>query len=142
MIGHDRLASLGGRTLSSFLARTLLRFSVNVSGQVCTCSMSTITEQQAAQLRDSAAQPPPGEANSVTKQLVNHLEQFELQQRGLDAVRVRFISALIDATVDSGCSSRQQGAEQRRSENRELAFRSMRAELSLAFNLSEYQIEG
>ncbi|MEJ6490821.1 DUF222 domain-containing protein, partial [Leucobacter sp. USCH14] len=59
-------------------------------------------------------------------QVVNWIEQLEYRQRGLDAIRADLLTAAVDmATTDAG------------SGGRELAFRSLRAELATVLSTSE-----
>lgn len=69
---------------------------------------------------------------------------MESRQRGLDGTRVRLIAAAIDEVLgarNSGASRAEGVPGTRGGAGRDLAYRSLRAELAAAFALSEHQVE-
>lgn len=88
-----------------------------------------------AEQHHEAEQHPLGE-------LLCWLERLEARQRGIEASRLR----LIAAAVDQACAVRPRavqasGPGHGTARSRELAYRSLRAELALALGLGERQIE-
>lgn len=78
--------------------------------------------------------PPPQHPHD---EFVFWLERLEAQRRGMDASRLRLIAAAIDRIADMPASVEIPGS----GAERDIAYRSLRAELALALNLSERQIE-
>lgn len=71
------------------------------------------------------------------EEVVRWLEHLEARQRGMDASRLRLIAAAVDQLADMPASVEMPGS----AAAREIAHRSLRAELALALNLSERRVE-
>ncbi|MBO1902737.1 DUF222 domain-containing protein [Leucobacter weissii] len=93
---------------------------------------------------DPAAQAPGALPSPPHEEILVWLERVEMQQRGLDATRLALMAAALDQVADpsgsdadttTGAAGRVDGR------GRELAYRSLRAELAVAFQLSEHQTE-
>lgn len=74
-------------------------------------------------------------STSTLNGLLGCLERFELQQRGLDSARMRLLAAAVDEAMALDT------AVERSSVERDLAYRALRSELALAFNLGEHRLE-